>query len=222
MKLSYFAFAMTFMLLGVTTWLAWNEHQQATGVRNKLEMYQRRDVAAVQQQGVPAAQVSQEDVMKKERELMSRQPSASVSSSPGVLAPTMIPPSSSLPDLASNSALPPPPPMTPFKSSATPVSVPNIPAPMTAWQKMVLSLPAISKVTEINKDLGFVVIGAGLDRKITTGQVFALRRGNGLVGQIKVSSVEEDSSVGDLDPKSVPAGVTIEPGDDVVQNVPPE
>ena len=88
---------------------------------------------------------------------------------------------------------------------------------------MVMSVPAIGKVKEYHKDYGFVIITAGASQKIEKGMTFALRRGPGIIGRIKITEVENADAVGESrDRAAFPPGVTIETGDDVIQDLPPE
>ena len=76
--------------------------------------------------------------------------------------------------------------------------------------------PTIAVVKEALKD--FVVISAGQNRNINRGNRFDLRRGGQIVGRITIGDlIEENESIGDIDPISVPAGVTIEAGDEVIK-----
>jgi uncharacterized RDD family membrane protein YckC len=81
--------------------------------------------------------------------------------------------------------------------------------------------PTIAIVKEIHKDSrdsSFVVIDAGHNRKIIPGTRFDLRRGGQVVGRITIgNTIEETEAIGDIDPQSVPAGVTIEAGDEVIK-----
>jgi len=110
-----------------------------------------------------------------------------------------------------------------------PVTVPgysapgmNSPPPMTQWEKKVLSLPALAKVKDYQRDYGFVVIDAGANRGLRNEQRFAIRRYNAIVGRITIHDVDRVTAVGDLESRSVPQGVLVEVGDDVVQDVAPE
>lgn len=103
---------------------------------------------------------------------------------------------------------------------STPVLAAPAPPPLTPLQKQIVALPTIAKVKQFEKDAGFVIISAGKSQRITKGTQFDLRRENSVVGRIIIGdTIEDDESVGDLDPASVPAGVTVQAGDEVIQVV---
>jgi hypothetical protein len=66
-----------------------------------------------------------------------------------------------------------------------------------------------------------VVINAGSKRKLEKDMTFSIRRGGAVIGRIKVTEVNDEGSVADLPVDTVPAGVTIEVGDEVIQDIPP-
>ena len=89
-------------------------------------------------------------------------------------------------------------------------------------QKQIMAMPTIAKVKQFEKDAGFVIISAGKSQRISTGSMFDLRRENAVVGRITIGdTIEAEEAVGDLDPKSVPAGVVVQVGDEVIQVVNP-
>ena len=105
---------------------------------------------------------------------------------------------------------------------ASPALAAPVPPPLTALQKQIIAMPTIAKVKQYEKDAGFVIISAGKSQRVAKGTQFDLRRENAVVGRITIGdTIEEDESVGDLDPRSVPAGVVVEAGDEVIQVVNP-
>jgi hypothetical protein len=89
-------------------------------------------------------------------------------------------------------------------------------------QKKIMAMPTIAKVKEYQADAGFTVITAGKNQRVAKGTQFDLRRDNAVVGRITVGDViEAEEAIADLDPKSVPAGVTVMVGDEVIQVVQP-
>ncbi len=85
-----------------------------------------------------------------------------------------------------------------------------------------MSVPAIGKVKESHREHGFVIITAGSSQKLEKGMTFAVRRGPGIIGRIKITEVEDTDAVGNIEHGSIPAGVAVETGDDVIQDLPPE
>lgn len=98
---------------------------------------------------------------------------------------------------------------------------PIAPLPPTPRQRQVMSAPAIARVTEVQVESGFVVISAGSGRKIEKGMPFAIRRGDAIVARVKVTLVEEGNAVADIVRESIPVGVSVQQGDDVIQDLPP-
>jgi hypothetical protein len=96
------------------------------------------------------------------------------------------------------------------------------PLPPTPRQRMIAAAPVLAEVKQFAKDYGFVEITAGAGRKIEVGMGFAVRRGNAIIARIKVTDVENESAVADVDSRSLPPGVLIETGDEVIQDLPPE
>ena len=93
---------------------------------------------------------------------------------------------------------------------------------MTPRQRQIMGAPPIAEVKEYARDYGFAVITAGAGKKIEKGMGFAIRRGNAIIARVKVTEVEDGSAVVDVDPRSIPPGVIIETGDEVIQDLPPE
>ena len=91
---------------------------------------------------------------------------------------------------------------------------------LTPAQKQVMAAVPVAKVKTVVKDQGFIILNAGSKQGITKGQQLEVRRENAILGKLRVSdTIEENEAVADLDLSSIPAGVTIEPGDDVIQPV---
>lgn len=91
---------------------------------------------------------------------------------------------------------------------------------LTPLQKQVLAASPVAKIKTIVKDQGFVILDAGSKQGFKSGQQLEVRRGNGVLGKIRLTdTIEENEAVADLDLTSIPAGVSIEPGDEVIQPV---
>lgn len=206
MKLTHVALVLALGLLGVTAWQAWDARNDAKGARNKLELFQQQKSGGTS----PAA------MQEKENQLLMQQMAAK-NSPPAQNTTSTAPP------------LPPLPPSTNVTSSTKinpahigPAAMESAPAPFTQRQRLIMSVPAIAKVTQYEQQYGFVVITAGASQKLEKGMSFAVRRGPAIIGRIKITEVENNSAVGDLDSRTVPAGVTIKTDDEVIQDLPPE
>ena len=84
-------------------------------------------------------------------------------------------------------------------------------------QVKIKNLPAVAKIKSYNEKLGFVELDAGKNRQLEKGMVFHVRRDAVLVAQITIGETVEDTvSIADVDPKSIPVGVVLKQGDEVV------
>ena len=91
---------------------------------------------------------------------------------------------------------------------------------LTPLQKLVKEAKPVAKVKTVVKEQGFVIIDAGSKQSITKGLAFDIRRGDSVLAKIRVTeTIEENEAVADLDLASIPTGVTIEPGDEIIQPV---
>ncbi len=85
-------------------------------------------------------------------------------------------------------------------------------------QLKIKNLPAIAKIKNYNTELSFVELDAGKNRNLEKGMTFNIRRAAMLVGKVTVSdTIEDNSCIADLDSRTVPVGIQIQPGDELVQ-----
>jgi hypothetical protein len=216
MKLAHIAIVLTVGLVGVMVWLVMDARTDAKTARNKLDLYERRgqpDAAALQ---------AKEDAVLLEQLQRDKGRTAVTLPAPTPLPPAPLPPSQfSTPAPASVQARPAAPPLaaSPHISSE---ALNAAPAPVTPQQRMVINAPAIANVKEVHGEAGFVIITAGTSKKVEVGMKFSLRRLDSVVGRIKITEIDNGEAVGDLEPHSVPTGVTLEIGDDVIQDIPQE
>lgn len=86
-----------------------------------------------------------------------------------------------------------------------------------ALQVKIKNLPVVARIKNYDEKHGFVELDAGKNRQLETGMVFDVRRDAVLVGKVKIGeTVEEAVSIADVDPKSVPLGVVLKKGDEIV------
>jgi hypothetical protein len=206
-------------LLGVMGWLLFESNSKARGYEKKLEMLTRDRTG----EGAPAPSVAEQDLIAgREQELLNQ-----MAQSQGTAG--ALPPPSGRPALPATNPYASPagsragsmPSATTLPPGMNPADLAPPPAP-TPRQRMIAAAPVLAKVTEYQKEFGFVVINAGAKRKLEKDMTFAIRRGSAIIGRIKVTEVTDEGSVADLPVDTVPAGVTIEVGDDVIQDMPPE
>jgi len=91
---------------------------------------------------------------------------------------------------------------------------------LTPLQKQVLAAQPVGKVKLVVKDQGFVILDIGTKQGVIKGQKFEVRRDNAILGKITVTdAIEEAEAVADLDFTTIPTGVNIEPGDEIIAPV---
>lgn len=208
------AIILTCSLLGVIVWLMLDARSDAKGVRNQLELMRR------QQSGHGGPQVSDAALDAQEAQLIQQQMNKSAAQ-PVPAGPAYTPAPAPSPITVPTTPAPSPLSSSPAVSAALQAAA-AAPPPMTPRQRQIMGAPAIAEVKEYARDYGFAVITAGAGRKIEKGMGFAIRRGNAIIGRVKVTEVEDGSAVVDVDPRSIPPGVIIETGDEVIQDLPPE
>lgn len=197
--MKFLAIFLTLSFLALITYLMLDARSELKGARNQLEFFRHQQNAVP---ATPAPTLAEQELANKERELLLAQANKA-----NPLTPATPPPSAF--ELPATPAAP-----------ATPVA-PVAPPPLTPNQRVILSAPAIAKVTEYVADGGFVVIDAGSTRKLEIGMKFAIRRGDAIIGRIRVTSLENGSAIADLPTRTIPQGVKVEAGDDVIQDLPP-
>lgn len=97
-----------------------------------------------------------------------------------------------------------------------PVGMP-MPTPL---QKKIVAAKALAKVTHVEMEQGFIAMNAGSKQGITQGQQLEVRRGNAVIARLRVANtVDESESIADFEPSSIPSGITIQKGDEVIRPV---
>ncbi len=71
-------------------------------------------------------------------------------------------------------------------------------------------------VTAVNPGWNFVVLNVGDRRGATPNSTVIISRGGAMIAKARITSVEPDQSIADVIAGSLPRGVTIQPGDQVV------
>jgi hypothetical protein len=207
------AIILTCALIGVMGWLIFSSNNSASATISRSQMAGRNQPAAAGQMATDPTTAT--PVMP---------PLAARATPPAMIGTTPAP--SSLP------APRPPQPQPGVPTTTLQGSTPAVtaalqaaavaPMPMTQRQRQIKAMPPIAEVKHYAKDYGFVEITAGAARKIDKDQSFAIRRDSAIIARIKVTEVDADSAVADVDSRSLTPGVTIEVGDEVIQNLPPE
>jgi len=207
MKMLYLSVTLMLALLGATAYLAMQARDEAVKANVKMDLF-------TQQQRAVAAQNQSAEVQLPPPEAPKPAPVAITSAPAGSLpagSPTVASPVRPLTAAAGSPAVVDSPARAPIAAEV----------PLTPGQRLVKNAPSIAKVKEFVADQGFVVLSAGSKQGLSEGVKFDLRRDASIVGRIKISSVDDLESIANLDFKSVPAGVTVQAGDEVIGMVRP-
>jgi hypothetical protein len=201
MRLTHFAFALTLILLCITGFLAWEGQEAKRGAMAEVAFLKKKQAA----QEMASPNVS------------------SMMPLPSAPATSITPPAPGTVALATSTN------MTgaatlPGGGLTVPTSILEAEAKgtntLTPLQKQVQNAKPVAKVKTVVKEQGFVIINAGSKQSITKGLAFDIRRGDAVLANIRVTdTIEENEAVADLDLASIPAGVSIEPGDEIIQPV---
>jgi hypothetical protein len=227
--MKFVAIFITLVLFGGMGYLMMDARNQAKGVTNELELIRRQQAAAqaeraAEQQAGTAPAADQIPGKGKRPAPTPEQLAAAARESEALVQGA----ATSIPTMPPGSSLGAPAPGAPGTLGAPGLGTvpgaapaPVAPLPPTPRQRQVMSAPAIAKVSEVQVESGFVIISSGSGRKIEKGMPFAIRRGDAIVGRVKITLVEEGNAVADIVRESVPVGVTLQQGDDVIQDLPP-
>ena len=71
-------------------------------------------------------------------------------------------------------------------------------------------------ISAVNADFGFVIVNLGQNQGVTNESRLLVKRGNQLIGKLKIVQIYGSTTVADIDTKSITAGFAIQPGDEVV------
>lgn len=72
------------------------------------------------------------------------------------------------------------------------------------------------RILAVNQAWNFVVLNLGDRNGVVGNAEMLIKRGNQLVGKVRVTSVEPSTSIADIVASSVPRGVSVQPGDNVI------
>lgn len=73
-----------------------------------------------------------------------------------------------------------------------------------------------ARVTAVDNDWGFVVIGAGSNSGFSPQTSLLVKRDGRLIGKVNPSAIEPTQTIGEIDFKTISPGVRIQPGDSVI------
>ena len=73
-----------------------------------------------------------------------------------------------------------------------------------------------ARVTAVDSDWGFLVIGAGANSGFTPLTTLLVQRDGRLIGKVNPSAIEPTQTIAEIDFKTISPGVRIQPGDSVI------
>ncbi len=73
-----------------------------------------------------------------------------------------------------------------------------------------------ARITAVNQDWGFLVIGAGSNSGFTPQTTLLVKRDGRLIGKVNPSAIEPTQTIAEIDLKTLSPGVRIQPGDSVI------
>jgi hypothetical protein len=73
-----------------------------------------------------------------------------------------------------------------------------------------------ARVTAVNHDWGFLVIGAGSNSGFSPQTSLLVKRDGRLIGKVNPSAIEPTQTIAEIDLKALAPGVRIQPGDSVI------
>ncbi len=210
MRLIHFAYVLTALLIGATSYLAWEGQQAARGAKEELAFIKKKQAAEASASPSSDSLVPLPGIPAPATSITPPSPGTIASAAP---ASTPVLSTPSTPELPGGGLTVP---RTVLAAEAKGINTNTL----TPLQKQVMAAKPIAKIKTIVKDQGFVILDAGSKQGLVKGQQLEVRRENGVLGKIRVTdTIEENEAVADLDLTSIPAGVSIEPGDEVIQPV---
>ncbi|MEN3941824.1 hypothetical protein WJU23_11065 [Prosthecobacter sp. SYSU 5D2] len=210
MRLTHFALALTIILLAITGYLAWEGQQEIKGLKKEMD-FERK-----QRQANETANPSQESMVP-----LPTIPASSITPppTPGTIAAAPALETEAEEIMAGAGSLPGgglTVPRSVIEAESKGISTNTL----TPLQKQVLAAPAVATVKTVVREQGFIIIDAGSAKGLVKGQKFEVRRANAILARVTLTdAIEENEAVADLDFSSIPAGVNLEPGDELIAPV---
>jgi hypothetical protein len=212
MRLIHFAQALTLILLGITGYLAWEGQQAARGAKRELEHLKKAQAAEEAAKPVGVAALPSAPALPP---VTITPPAPGTIATPATSAPL---PAEETPGLMAGGL--------PGGGLTVPKTVVAAEAQgintntLTALQQRVLAAKPVAKLKAVVREQGFIVVDAGSKAGLAKGRKFEVRRDSAILARVVIAdTVEPDEAVADLDLASIPAGVTLEVGDEIIEPV---
>ncbi len=71
-------------------------------------------------------------------------------------------------------------------------------------------------ISAVNPDFGFAVVNLGQNQGVSSESRLLVKRGNQLIGKLKIVQIYGSTTVADIDTKSITPGYDVQPGDGVI------
>lgn len=209
MKLTHIAQGLTLLLVIVTVWLAWQANEESKKANAKMDRLtaQATSMGSFNPATIPTG-VEEGSLLPP----VTAPPPAPAPVQPTVAAvPVVAPPPAAEPTAAELARA----------AQPTPAPAPALaPGELTPLQKRVKEAPSLGKIQDYVAEHGFVTFQVVSDSGLKPGMQFDLRRDSSVVGRIKIDIIEGTDVIANVDPKSVPAGVTVQKGDEIISVIP--
>ncbi len=239
MRLHHLAYLLTALLLVATSYLAWQGQRAALEAQAKVAQLQ--DAKSADEAANPAPEalipVPMPQAKPKVTPLAQPAPTTATGSTPSPALPPPATPPAAPPAAPARSPVPAPGALaqsTPQTSELpggglTSVKVQAImdnargggmpsATQLTPRQRGIIAAKPMAKIKALVSDQGFVVLDAGTAAGLKKGQQLAIRRGGSVLGRLRISdTLEAKEAVADLDLASVPPGVSLEVGDEIIE-----
>ncbi len=85
-----------------------------------------------------------------------------------------------------------------------------------AREKKIARNALVARITAVNQDWGFLVIGAGKNSGFTPQTQLIVQRNGRRIGKVTPSTIEATQTIAEIDLESLTPGVRIQPGDRVI------
>lgn len=217
MRLTHFALALTIILLCITSYLAWQGQEEIKGLKREHE-FEKKQLQADQAASPSPASMIPLPSAPETKGITPPQP-GTIAASP-VPAPAPAPsPAGAEDGLPGAISLP-------GGGLTIPKAVADAEAQgirtntLTPIQQQVQAASALGKIKTVVREQGFVVLDIGTKAGLKPGQKLEIRRNQSILARVTVTgTIEENEAVADLDFASIPTGVTLEPGDEIIAPV---
>jgi cell shape-determining protein MreC len=102
------------------------------------------------------------------------------------------------------------------KATADKTLITTLQADKKAREDRIMKKGLEGRVLAVNPAWNFVVLGIGDKQGVVSNAEMLLKRGDQFLGKVRITSVEPSTSIADIIVNTLPAGVSVQPGDSVI------